>query len=355
MKVLMPVLHYHPVIGGLETWTHNIAERLSDKAEVFIVTGKVRSQPKENNRGGLKIIRTSFFTLSDLSRSPKAYIITALPFIFLKSWAVARREKINVLHCQGFLSSLIGICLSALTGIPYIVTVQRLEQKGNLLKNFVYRKADFCIAASRAIKKNFEEVGVKKIEIIPNGIDMERFEGLQQKPHDRFTVITVARLEKVKGVEYLIGAAENFRLLIIGDGSERKRLEGLASELSREENVEFFGQVSNEKIPEYLMEANCFCLPSLKEGFGIAVLEAQAAGLPVIGTKVGGILDIIEDGKNGLLVEPGSAEEIQKAVARIQSNPKMAEALVKNAKEGLKKYNWQNIADRVYEIYHKVA
>ena len=81
----MPVLHYYPVIGGLETWTQNIAERLSKKAEIFVVTGKVKNQPPREIKNGVRIFRTSLFSLKNLSYSPPVYIFTALPFIFFKS------------------------------------------------------------------------------------------------------------------------------------------------------------------------------------------------------------------------------------------------------------------------------
>ena len=351
MKVLMPALHYYPVIGGIETWTQNIAERLVDKADVFVVTGKVKNQPKKEDSNGVKIWRTSLFTLSNLSASPIIYSLSLLPFIFFKSLNLIKKEKVDILHCQGFLSSFLGFCLSGITGVPYITTVQRLESRRNLLKNFIYRKANFCIAASQAIAENFKKIGAKNIEVIPNGIDLERFKNLERRPHDGFIVITVARLEKVKGIEYLIKAVKNFQLTIIGDGSERKNLEDLVKKLSLKEKVKFLGQIPNEKIPEHLMTADCFCLPSLREGFGIAVLEAQAAGLPVIATMVGGILDLVEDGKAGLLVEPKNPGQIQEAVLRIKSNPNLTQNLIQNAKINLEKYNWQNIAARVYEIY----
>ena len=354
MKVLMPVLHYYPVIGGLENWTQNIAERLASKAEIFVVTGRVAGQSDYEIKNGVKIFRTSLFTLKDLSYSSPLYILTALPLLFFRVFSLIKTEKIDILHCQGFLSSFLGFLLSKFAKIPYVVTVQRLENK-NWLKSLVYREAACCIAASSAIKEYFQEIGCQNIEVIPNGIDLKKFENLEQKPHEGFIVMTVARLEKVKGIEYLIEAIglinsklqiPNSKLLIIGDGSERKNLKGLANKLGLKERVGFVGQIPHEKITEYLAQADCFVLPSLKEGFGIAVLEAMAAGLPVIGTRVGGILDIIEDGKTGILVEPKNPEAIAQAIYEIYSGKKFA-------KPDLEKYNWQNITEKVYKIYEK--
>jgi glycosyltransferase involved in cell wall biosynthesis len=351
MKILMPATHYYPVIGGIETWTKNIAERLAKSAEVFLVTGRVKGCPKKETATGVKIWRTSPFVLSNLSASPLIYSLSLLPFVFFKSLSIVKKEKIDIIHCQGFLSSFLGFSLAKITGVPYIVTVQRLEKKNNPFKNFIYRQAAFCIAASLAVKKNFEDIGVKRIEIIPNGIDLARFKGSARQRTGQFTVIAVARLEKVKGLEYLIQAVSDFQLIIVGGGSEKKNLENLVEKLNKKEEVRFLGEVPNTAIPGYLAQADCFCLPSLKEGFGIVVLEAQAAGLPVVATRVGGILDLIEDRKTGLLVEPQNSQALNKAILEIKTNPELARRLADNAKANLIKYEWDNIAEKVYQIY----
>ncbi len=361
MKILIPALHYYPVVGGIETWTRHIAEMISQKAEVFVVTGKVKGQPSREQSGGLKIVRTSLFTLKNLSRSPLIYTLSLPPFLFFKSLALIRKEKIEVVHCQGFLSSFVGFWLLKLAGVPYLVTVQRMEGKHNPLKEFIYRRAAVCIGASRAIGEYFEGIGCRNVEVIPNGIDLRRFENLDRQKsrqdlglREEFAIMTVARLEKVKGVNYLIEAMAkgklpeiNCRLLIIGDGSERKNLGSLAEKLNLKERVWFLGEIPNEQIPSYLAAVDCFVLPSLREGFGIVLLEAQAAGVPVVGTKVGGILDIIEDGQTGLLVGPQSSQQIAEAVHKIYSGLRLPRV-------NLIKYDWQNIADRVYQSYQKV-
>lgn len=362
----MPVLHYYPVIGGLETWTQNIAEGIAlrygsrhgrgspeaaGQAEIFVVTTRVDDQPQNEVKNGVKIFRTSLFNLADLSYSSPIFIFGAMPFIFLKSLFLVRTHKVDLLHCQGFLSACMGYCISKITGISYIVTVQRMESS-NFAKKIAYKNAAVCIAVSSAVKKYFEGIRCKNIEVIPNGVDLKRFENLKRQSHEGFFVMTVARLEKVKGVEYLIRAfarpgllgRSGLKLLVIGDGSERKNLENLTEELDLEEKVKFLGQIPPEGIPEYLTMADCFVLPSLKEGFGIAVLEAMAAGVPVVASRVGGILDIIEDGKTGLLVEPGNPEAMTRAISEIYSGRKFY-------KIDFKKYDWQNIAERVFKIY----
>jgi glycosyltransferase involved in cell wall biosynthesis len=352
MKVLMPVLHYWPVIGGLENWTQNISERISQESGVFVVTGRVAGQPLRETKNKVSILRTSLFSLKDLSHSSPIYILTAWPFILLKSFSLIKKEKIDIVHCQGFLSSFMGYCLFKMIGVPYVVTVQRMESK-SVIKRMVYRRAAICIGASRAVGEYFREIGCQNIEIIPNGVDLKKFENLTRKPHDDFVIITVARLEKVKGINYLIEAVSRLNLNgtriildIIGEGSERRSLENLTERLNLRDRVRFLGEIPNEQISEYLAGGDCFVLSSLREGFGIVILEAQAAGLPVVASNVGGIPDLVEDGKTGLLVKPEDPDQLAVAINRVYSGWRPSGI-------SLEKYDWQDIADRVYKVYQK--
>ncbi|MFH1780758.1 MAG: glycosyltransferase family 4 protein [Candidatus Nealsonbacteria bacterium] len=369
MKILMPATHYYPVIGGIETWTRRIAEGLAQKAEVFVVTGKVWGRPDQETVEKVKIYRRSLFILKNFSRSPLFYSLTLLPYVFLKSLSLIKKERIDLLHCQGFLSGILGYLLFKITKAPFIVTVQRMEKRGNFLKEFIYRQAAVCIGVSSPVADYFKAIGCKHVEIIPNGVDVGNFTGLDRQESraalgikNEFVIITVARLEKVKGIEYLIlsllglkSAIADYKLLIIGDGGERKALENLVKKLGLTESVKFLGQIVNERVAEYLIAGDCFVLPSIREGFGIAILEAQAAGIPVIGAKVGGIAEVLAQGQTGLLVPPGDEQSICDALVKIYANPDLALKMVESARENLKNYDWQKIADKVYQIYQKIV
>lgn len=365
IKILFPALHYPPVIGGIERWTCEVAERLAQKAEVFVITGKVNGESKEGIKNGARIIRTGLFSLKNLSHSPSFYILSLLPFFYYKASRLIKERRIDLLHCTGFLSGVVGYYLKKKYGIPYIITVQSLQENKPLqkLKTKVYQNADHCIAASLAISKYFEKMDIEpaKISIIPNGINLNNFlninKGKKRKElgfrEEDFVVVVVARLEKVKGIEYLIKAMKNFQLLIIGDGSERANLENLVSELGFEDRVIFLGALLNEQLPEYLSVGDCFCLPSLEEGFGIVVLEAMAAGLPVVATKVGGLRDLIQDGKTGIFIPPKDPLAIERAMQRLYEHRILGQELAENAKIGLEEYDWDNIAEKVWLLSQK--
>ena len=373
MKVLMPVLHYYPVIGGLEAWTKNIAEGLAKTDDVFVVTGKTLHRQNKDVANGVNIWRTSLYTLSDFSHSSFFYIVTSIPFIFLKSLALIKKEKIDILHCQGFVSGFLGFFLSKLNNIPYIVTVQRIEENKGYLRKLVYANANHCIAASKSIESYFESMGVKKIKVIPNGVNLRKFANIHRaearkelRLEDEFVVISVARLEKVKGISYLVRAADiistrfhfempNFKILIIGDGSDRKYIEQLIEAFNLGGRVKLIGQVKNREVPNYLAAGDCFVLPSEREGFGIVILEAMASHLPVIATNVGGVPDIVKHEQTGLLVDSKNPEQIARAILRLYKDKDLSTALRLNAYSALGKYDWDSISQEVKLIYQNLV
>jgi glycosyltransferase involved in cell wall biosynthesis len=243
-------------------------------------------------------------------------------------------------------------------------TLLTLQSGKVSIPNFLFKKIhqtpDKVQAISKALAKRAEKFGAKNVEVIPNGVDLKEFQK-RNIPKEKYRIVCVSHLKKVKGIEYLIGAMpkvlEKFpeaKLVLIGEGPERENLKTQISNLKIENSVEFKGALPHEKIPEELAKSEVFVLPSISEGMGIVIVEAQAVGIPVIGTNVGGIPDIIKNGENGILVEPKNPKELADAIIKIFSEPEFAQKLVKNAKVNLEKYDWQNIAQKVNSIYQEL-
>jgi len=367
MKVLHPALHYPPIIGGMEQWIKNISERQPEDTEVFIITGGVKGVAKKERIKNCFILRDSFIKLNSLHSSP-FYIIGAIPFIFFNSFYIAVKHKVDIFHCHGFIGSIIGYFLSRVTRVPFISTEQGLvdANKGllfsttNFLRGIVYRKASICIASSEAVANDFRKLGVKNIEIIPNGVDLEAFANKRDYSiqKDAFTILSVGRLEKVKGHKYLIEAFKDIKaripkaqLLVVGDGSERENLEAQVEELDLSESVKFTGAVKHEDLPDIFAKANIFVMPSLFEGFGITAIEAMASGLPLVASKAGSLIEVVEDGRNGMLIGAEDSEAITQAVLFIYDNPHEAQRLSKNGVERAKEYSWDSVSQTIANIY----
>lgn len=230
-----------------------------------------------------------------------------------------------------------------------------------LLKS-IYKKNKAIVAVSTSVKNfliKLQSVKASKVLVIPNGIDLEEIEKSSKKIKEinKAPVIgTVGNLYKLKGQKYLIqamkGVVERFpfaTLEIIGEGPERADLDTLIEESKLERHVTLLGQKSN--IYEYMKHWDLFVLPSLSETFGITILEAYAAGVPVVATKTGGITDIVEHKKSGLLVESKNPKALSDAIIEILDHPAEASKLKHGGLERVKHFDWNKVIKEIEDLY----
>ena len=143
-------------------------------------------------------------------------------------------------------------------------------------------------------------------------------------------------------------------LAMVGEGDKREEIESLIKELGIEGSVTLLGRLPHEKTLEEIGKSEVFICPSLAEGLGIVFIEAQACGVAVIGTRVGGIPDVIDDEASGLLIEPKNSEDIKKALIRLLKNEELRERLVKVAYERIEKFDWNRVVREVSDEYSKL-
>ncbi|MBI1936238.1 glycosyltransferase [Candidatus Woesearchaeota archaeon] len=295
---------------------------------------------------------------------------------------IIKREKIDIIHAhwlipQGFLAAVI----KKFCRIHYIATAHAgdiFPLRKRLLKSvgaFSIKNAD-CMTANSTFTKN-SVLGIygRDIEIIPMGVDLRSFspKNKDAKIREKYGIngsfiLFVGRLAEKKGTEYLIRAIPmvleklpNSKLLIVGDGPEKERLENLTNELKLNRNVIFAGKVINQDLPKYYATADIFVGPSIvakggdTEGLGIVFLEAIASGTCVVGTNVGGIPDIIKNNETGLLVEEKNLEELAKAIVKLLKDKKLQQKLKKNAMNHIRKnYSWDIVAEKFSSLYAKI-
>ena len=203
---------------------------------------------------------------------------------------------------------------------------------------------------------------------MPNGVDLKKFQITNDKFQINYKnqmtntkkVITVSRLVKKNGVADLIKAMkfldDDVNLLIAGDGELKNKLVRLVDKLGLVDRVRFLGNVSHDELPRYLWASDVFCRPSLSEGLGNVFLEAMAAGLPIIGTKVGGIPDFLVDDETGLFCEVGNPKNIAANIKRILTDIDLRQKLIENGKKLVEeKYNWDLIAQKMQSIFDNLC
>jgi glycosyltransferase involved in cell wall biosynthesis len=277
-----------------------------------------------------------------------------------------RREQIAVVHTCDFYANILGLPGARLAGVPARIGSRRElnpdKTRGQIrLQRWAYRFATKVVAnssAARAILER-ERVARTSIAVIPNGVDAAAF---TTRSHDAATprvrtIVTVANLRQEKDHETLIGAAAllgrefpDVRFHIIGDGPRRTVLESLVRARHLERNILFLGH--RENVPQLLADADIFVLPSRSEAFPNSAIEAMAAGLPVIASAVGGLLDLIDHGRTGLLIEPGQPEQMADAIRHLLTDRELAARLGAVARtEVIQCYSFERMVTAFENLY----
>ena len=275
-----------------------------------------------------------------------------------------RRERITIVQTSDFYSNVFGLTGALLGGVKVRIASRRELNPDKSaaqirLQRLAYGAATRIVANSPAAAAMLASEGVRKkrVSIVPNGLDANLYLEPRRGGSIR-RVITVANLRPEKSHETLIAAAAllssscpDLRYVIVGDGSRRAELEALARVRGVDRIVEFLGH--REDVPELLAGADAFVLPSRSEAFPNGVIEAMAAGLPVIASAVGGILDLVEPGRTGALVPPADAEALASAIRSLHADPARAQAIGAAARcEVLARYSFDRML-RMFETLYE--
>jgi glycosyltransferase involved in cell wall biosynthesis len=228
-----------------------------------------------------------------------------------------------------------------------------------------FTKADHIQAISKYLANWARDMGAKcPISVVPNAVDVELFskgqdptvlanlkEQFNKKDGDVF-LITTSRLVVKNAISDVVSAIallpESVKFLILGQGYEESKLREQVRVLHLEDCVKFLGYVPHKEMPKYLQIADIFIRPSLSEGLGNSFLEAMSAGLPIIGTPVGGILDFLVDRETGLFCEVANPKSIVEKVTALMTDIELRNKIIKNGKELVQKnYRWEMVAKKM--------
>ena len=399
MKVAVFSLAYFPFIGGAEVAVKEISGRIPVR-DFFVFTNKFnRSWPSRERLGNCEIFR-----LGRGSNSNNYYgrFLEKILYVF-RAWRKA--EKLHkdrpfeliwaVMAAYGGIAALLFKLRHP--SVPLILTLQEGDSEGHILKRvgifypfwrLIFRKADYIQVISNYLAEFARRHGAKcPVEVVPNGVNLTRIRNnelrIKNESKNEKVIITTSRLVYKNGIDILIRAAaqlkpiipacrqarhnSQFIIQILGSGPEERKLKRLAKDLGVENKIEFLGHVDPEKIPAHLARADVFVRPSRSEGLGNSFLEAMAAGLPVIGTKVGGIPDFLKEyntnlrmgtnatnGENGLFTEVDNPKDLAGKIAFLINNDELCKKLGENGRKlVIGQYSWDNISKKMETIFNK--
>jgi len=300
-------------------------------------------------------------------------------FTFLK----CSRKKPDIIHGHwafpcGFFASLLGRIFKVKSVITAYGGEIPLIQKSNFIKKITIpnmNKASIVLADSSFIKNELIKLGVKEEKIVvhrlaPNFVPHTKDESLVREfrktiaKDDEKIVLFVGRLVERKGVDYLIKSLKevksNVRLVIAGKGEQLEPLKNLVKSLSLEDRVTFSVGPSHKELGKLHDISDVFVCPSIidkkgeTEGLGLVNVEAMESGIPVIASRVGGIVDVVKDNINGVLSEPKNPSSIAFAIDKILSDDKFREMIIQNGKKTAIEYSPKAVAEQHLETYQSL-
>ncbi|PIT92532.1 MAG: hypothetical protein COU08_01800 [Candidatus Harrisonbacteria bacterium CG10_big_fil_rev_8_21_14_0_10_42_17] len=360
-------LAYQPFEGGAEIALREIASRIKDIHFTIFTHRFSKTWEQKEERDNITIVRLGRGSDQDWykQRGEKRLYIK-------RAWQEAekhhRHNPFDVIWASmaAYAGGAALLFKKRYPDIPLILTLQEgdtekhiLERVGFLLPVWkkIFTAADHIQVISTYLKTFAKRHGAQgQISIIPNGVSDVRE---RTKHGDGKTIITTSRLVPKNGVDTLIKAfaflnyqlpTTNYKLIIVGGGPEEERLKKLAKEENVSERVVFKGQMPSEKIGAELEQADIFVRLSRSEGLGSSFLEAMAKGLPVIGTRVGGIPDFLIDNETGLFAEIDNPEDCAAKIEKLIRSKELQERLGEKGRSLVKeKYTWE-IVSKGFEI-----
>ncbi|MFH0863239.1 MAG: glycosyltransferase family 4 protein [Candidatus Altiarchaeota archaeon] len=363
---------YPYVKGGVEKRIWELSRRLAARGHDVHVYGM-------RHWAGPSTIKSGGITYHGVCRPMGLYkesgrrsIRQALYFTFWLPFSLFR-ERYDIVDCQAapYLPTMMTRLYSFLTGVPLVVTWHEywgaywsrylglLGSVGMLLEYVCARLSDRAFSVSENTRRRLEKMGVKSVDA-PNGVDMAYIR--DTKPAEESDIIFVGRLIKDKNVDLLIDAVSlvrernpPLRVIIVGVGPERDRLEKKANNQDLSHCVEFIGNQPYERVIGLMKSSKAFAFPSTREGFGIVALEANACGLPVVTVRHerNAAADLIEDGANGFVVPP-EVKPFAEALLKILQDEKLRKDMYLKSLNKAAGYDWDKVAGMLEKEYGRI-
>lgn len=366
MKILFVTTHMN--VGGVTTYIITLAKYLKKNGVDVVCASSGGTLVSELENLGVKHYEISIQTKNELH--PK------MLFAFFKALEIVDKEEITHVHSHTRVAQVLASWLKMARGIYFVSTCHGFFKR-RLTRRFFPAWGDRVIAISDPVREhlvNDFKVKKSKIRMVHNGVEANKYE-VNLSSYDRdelrkyygvgktgYVVGGISRLAKMKGYQNLIRAIPSVikkypdtKFVIIGYGKYKKKLIKLARRLKVDEHIVFTGKVEDVGVALELIDV--FVLPSISsEGFGLAVLEAMAAGKPIIVSNLGGVYALVKEDINGWLLPPGDINELSKAIIKLIDCPDLIESFGKNSyRIAREQFSMERMAAGIIDVYKEVG
>jgi len=362
---------YHPAVGGVTEHVDQSAHALLARGhQVAVITAKFSEREygpsRENGYPVFRLGRNLAVPYNGAENN-----MTVGLGLRGKLESLLKRERFDLLHVHCPVSPVLPLLALHAAKQPVVGTFHSTVMSDLAFRLFrralqpSFRRIDRALAVSEAARACVLRHFPGPVDILPNGVDLVRFRpGLPRlKRFDDGTpnLLFVGRHDPRKGLPELIeacGALRRegvaFRLIVVGDGALRRRIEAMARG-SLEGRVHFEGRVSNERLPRYYASADIFCSPARGgESFGIVLLEAMACGVPIVASDLEGYRTVVRPGMEGLLTPPRDPMALRDALRALIQDRALRATMSARGIETARRFAWPAIAARLEEIYGSV-
>jgi glycogen(starch) synthase len=369
---------FYPHIGGVEEAVRQLAaELLRRGSSPTVVTNRYpKTLPAHSLLAGIPVTRHQFRVPGAHWRHLAGWTVAAAP----THVQVARGLKssaADLIHVQ-CVSSNASYALSSRRALrlPLVVTMQgelgmdasKAYQRSPYLRRLWRQSldaADVITGCSQFVLDEAQEVYgsfAGRARMIPNGIRLTDYLSCPVPRSERPYILGIGRMVEQKGFDLLIdsfralsGDWPDLQLILAGDGPSRSSLESQMEDSGLSSRIEFLGSVDHQSAVSLFQQATVFVLPSRHEPQGIVVLEAMAAGSPVVAARVGGVSEIVRDGHNGLLFEPEDTDSLAGAITKVLADEELCRQLVAAGRATAASHDWGHTTDAYLDVYTAVS
>lgn len=361
--------HYN---GGGERRFYELAKRFVNKGHnVDVICMRIEGVDDYELIDGINIHHVG----PEIKNLPYRNMFDFLHFSMAAFYWILKHDY-DLIDAQTYIPLIPGYFAGKLKGTPVIATIHdvssgmtdqwlMLSKLASFSEKFLvklpYNKIITVSNQTKELLIRNYNVKPEKINVVHNGVDPNYIDSIQINTKYKDSIIFVGRLAPHKHVDDLINALkslekefEDINLEIIGNGIEKDNLIKLVNDLNLNNRIKFLSDLEYSEVIREIKKSNILVLPSTREGFGMVLVEANACNIPVITYKSGGVVEVVEDGRNGFLVEPRDINNLSLKIRLLLENEDLSRKMGEYGRRKVEKcFTWDNIVNEIIEIYNE--